>query len=128
MIFISTAIIGPKHELNGRRSLCRFQFFESLIGLASAKFCTTGICKDKGSALEKLIEGNINTDTNTYTNTNTYTDTDTNTNTYNYTTNSNTFILIFKISSNTNTNANTTKITLSHTQSATTLRSLERTY
>lgn len=59
MIFISNAIIGPKHELNGRRSLCRFQFFECLIGLAAAKFCSTGICKDKASALEKLIEDHI---------------------------------------------------------------------
>lgn len=59
MTFISNAIIGPKHELNGRRSLCRFQFIECLIGLASAKYCSTGICKDKATALEKLIEEHI---------------------------------------------------------------------
>ena len=59
MIFISNAITGPKHELNGRRALCRFQFIECLIGLAAAKFCTTGICKDKASALAKLIEDHI---------------------------------------------------------------------
>ena len=59
MIFISNAITGPKHEFNGRRSLCRFQFIECLIALAAAKFISTGICKDKASALEKLIDEHI---------------------------------------------------------------------
>jgi hypothetical protein len=59
MLFISNCITGPKHESNGKRSLCRFQFLDALIGLAEAKYVTSGLCDNKAAALEKTIMENI---------------------------------------------------------------------
>ncbi len=59
LIFTSNTITGPKHEYNSKRSLCRFQFWDCLVALANAKFVTSGLCKDLGTALQMLIQKHI---------------------------------------------------------------------
>jgi hypothetical protein len=55
MIFISNVLSGPKHELNSKRSLCRFQFIDSIFSIADAKFLKTKICKTMSQAFQKLL-------------------------------------------------------------------------
>lgn len=54
MIFISNCITGPKHELNSRRSLLRFQFLDSLIDLArvlyNVKLPSTSLRKQRANS------------------------------------------------------------------------------
>lgn len=59
LIFTSNTITGLKHEYNSKRSLCRFQFWDCLVALSNAKFVTSGLCKDVGTALQMLIVNHI---------------------------------------------------------------------
>ena len=55
MIFITNCLSGPKHELNTKRSLCRFQFIDALFFIADVKFVKTGTCRNINDAFQKLL-------------------------------------------------------------------------
>jgi hypothetical protein len=59
LIFVANAISGPRHEANTKRTLCRFQFLDTLIAAANVKFVKTGICKSLPSAMSRLISAHI---------------------------------------------------------------------
>jgi hypothetical protein len=59
LIFVAGAIYGPRHELNSKRALCRFQFLDALVAIANIKFVKTQKCPDIVSATTKLIEEHL---------------------------------------------------------------------
>ena len=59
-IFIATNVeTSEKMQDNPEKALCRFEFFEILLRVASAKFKETGIVNTYHEALEKLLKEHI---------------------------------------------------------------------
>ena len=55
LIFVSGAIYGPRHDVNSKRALCRFQFLDALVAIANVKFVKTGKSPNIVTATERLI-------------------------------------------------------------------------
>lgn len=65
-IFITTNVEAKdKMEDNPERALCRFEFYEILVRLGSAKFRDTGVCSTFSDSLKKLLNENIFPNANT---------------------------------------------------------------
>ena len=59
LIFVSACITGPKHEVNTKRALKRFQFLDCLISIANVKYIKSGKCTSLAIALEQLMKDHV---------------------------------------------------------------------
>jgi len=59
LIFVSACITGPRHELNSKRALARFQFLDCLVSIANVKFIKSGRCANLAEAVQSLLKENV---------------------------------------------------------------------
>ena len=58
-IFIAANVELESQADNPDRELCRFEFIETLVRIASVKFKETGVCRSFAEAFEKLLEEHV---------------------------------------------------------------------
>jgi len=59
LIFVSACITGPRHEINSKRALARFQFLDCLVSIANVKFIKSGRCSSLAEALQLLLNDHV---------------------------------------------------------------------
>jgi len=55
MLFLGASMAGPKHSLNSKNTLCRFQFMQVVSDLAVSKYLKTGLASTADGALHRLV-------------------------------------------------------------------------
>ncbi|GMH85835.1 hypothetical protein TL16_g10356 [Triparma laevis f. inornata] len=59
LVFVSCQTIGPKSSFNKKNALCRFQFMDAIVSLATTKFLKTRKCSMNHEALKMLLDSHI---------------------------------------------------------------------
>jgi len=59
LVFVACQTIGPKSSFNKKNALCRFQFVDAIVSLATTKFLKTKKCSTNHEALKMLLDKHI---------------------------------------------------------------------